>query len=38
MPSFGFGGEVRGSPFPTVKAGPCGTGKIILAALRYFYP
>ncbi len=27
MPSFGFGGEVRGLPFSTVKAGPCGTGK-----------
>ncbi len=27
MPSFGFGGEVRGSPVSTVKAGPCGTGK-----------
>lgn len=27
MPSFGFVGEVRGSPFSTVKAGPCGTGK-----------
>lgn len=27
MPSFGFGGEVRGSPVSTVKAGPCGTSK-----------
>lgn len=27
MPSYGFGGEVRGTPVSTVKAGPCGTGK-----------
>ncbi|MCR1844499.1 hypothetical protein [Phocaeicola sartorii] len=27
MPSLGFGGEVRGTPVSSVKAGPRGTGK-----------
>ncbi len=38
MPSYGFGGEVRGTPVSTVKAEPDGTGKNHPRRAPVFFP